>query len=90
MNVLSRPCHESFLFAPPKPARTNWFGFRTGAGRRGVAEKAHMHGPLKDATIHEAAEDLPEGYTEAAKVMAEKQAAMAGYRLAEEIGKRVR
>jgi hypothetical protein len=35
----------------------------------------------------ETAQELPEGYTKAAKVVAEKQAALAGYRLADEIGK---
>lgn len=58
---------------------------------RGVAiEKAYLHGELKGGTSKETAQELPEGYTKAAKVVAEKQAALAGYRLADEIGKWVR
>jgi hypothetical protein len=53
---------------------------------RGVAvEKAYLHGELKGGTDRETAVELPEGYTRAAKVVAEKQAALAGYRLADEI-----
>ena len=58
---------------------------------RGVAvEKAYLRGKLKGGTSKEAALELPEGYPKAAKVVAEKQAALAGYRLAAEIGKWVR
>jgi hypothetical protein len=58
---------------------------------RGVAiEKAYLHGELKGGTSKETAQALPEGYTKAAKVVAEKQAALAGYRLADEIEKWVR
>jgi hypothetical protein len=58
---------------------------------RGIAvEKAYLHGELKGGTSKETAVDLPEGYTKAAKVVAEKQAALAGYRLADEIEKWVK
>src|ERR1019366_8631552 len=45
---------------------------------------------IAEATRKETAVDLPEGYTKAAKVVAEKQAALAGYRLADEIEKWVK
>jgi hypothetical protein len=58
---------------------------------RGIAvEKAYLHGGLKGGTSKETAQELPEGYTKAAKVVAEKQAALAGYRLADEIQRWVR
>jgi hypothetical protein len=55
-----------------------------------AGDKAYLHGDLKGGTDKESAVDLPEGYTKAAKVVAEKEAALAGYRLADEIGKWVR
>lgn len=58
--------------------------------RRIAVEKAYLHGELKGGTSKETAQDLPEGYTKAAKVVAEKQAALAGYRLTDEIQKWVR
>jgi hypothetical protein len=58
---------------------------------RGLAvEKAYLYGELKGGTDRETAQELPEGYTKAAKVVAEKQAALAGYRLADGIEKWVR
>jgi hypothetical protein len=58
---------------------------------RGIAvEKAHLRGELKGGTNKDTAQELPEGYTKAAKVVAERQVALAGYRLADEIDKRVR
>jgi len=58
---------------------------------RGIAiEKAYLHGELKGGTERDTAVELPEGYSKAAKAVAEKQAALAGYRLADEIGKWVR
>ena len=58
---------------------------------RGIAvEKAYLHGGLEGGTNKETAVELPDGYTKAAKVVAEKQAALAGYKLADEIGKWVR
>jgi hypothetical protein len=58
---------------------------------RGVAiSKAYLHGELKGGTSTETAQELPEGYTKEAKMAAEKQAALAGYRLADEIEKWVR
>ncbi len=58
---------------------------------RGIAvEKAYLRGQLKGGTDRENGIDLPEGYTKAAKIVAEKQAAFAGYRLAEEIRKWLR
>ena len=59
----------------------------TSCGDTGTAiEKAYLHGELKGGTSKDTAEELPEGSTKAAKVVAEKQAALAGYRLADEIG----
>ena len=55
-----------------------------------AVEKAYLHGELKGGTDRDSAVDLPEGYTKAAKVVAEKQAALAGYRLADEIQKWVK
>jgi hypothetical protein len=49
-----------------------------------------MHGDLKGGPDRDTAMELPEGYTKAAKVVAEKQAALAGYRLADEIQKWVK
>jgi hypothetical protein len=48
-------------------------------------EKAYLHGELKGSTSPEDAPALPEGYTKDAKTVAERQAALAGYRLAAEI-----
>jgi hypothetical protein len=49
---------------------------------RGVAvEKAYLGGELKGSTSADTAPALPERYTTAAKAVAEKQAALAGYRL---------
>jgi hypothetical protein len=55
-----------------------------------AVEKAYLRGELKGGTSKETAVELPEGYSKAAKVVAERQAALAGYRLADEIGKWVR
>jgi hypothetical protein len=55
-----------------------------------AVKKVYLHGNLKGGTSKETAQELPEGYTKAAKEVAEKQAAFAGYRLADEIGKWVR
>ena len=58
---------------------------------RGIdVEKAYLHGELKGGTDKDTAVELPKGYTKAAKVVAEKQAALAGYRLADEIGQWVK
>jgi len=50
-----------------------------------AVEKAYLRGELKGGGDRDTAQDLPEGYTKAAKVVAEKQAALAGYRLADMI-----
>ena len=50
-------------------------------------EKAYLHGNLNGGVSKETAPDLPEGYTKAAKGTAERQAALAGYRLADELQK---
>jgi hypothetical protein len=55
-----------------------------------AVEKAYLRGALKGGTDRDTAMELPEGYTKAAKVVAEKQAALAGYRLADEIQKWVK
>jgi hypothetical protein len=55
---------------------------------RGVAiEKAYLHGELKGTPYANGAPALPEGYTKEAKAVAERRAALAGYRLAEEVEK---
>ena len=48
-------------------------------------EKAYLNGNLHVSTTVESAGPLPEGYTKMAKATAERQAALAGYRLADEI-----
>ncbi len=50
-----------------------------------AVEKAYLRGELKGSTSKDSARELPEGYTKAAKIVAEKQAALAGYRLADEV-----
>jgi hypothetical protein len=54
-------------------------------GRSLAIEKAYLHGELKGSISADDAPTLPEGYTKAAKGVAEKQAALAGYRLADTI-----
>ena len=56
-------------------------------GRKLAIEKAYLHGNLKGSKSADEAPGLPEDYTKAAKVVAEKQGALAGYRLADEIKK---
>ena len=53
-------------------------------------ESVYLHGKLKGGVSREDAPELPGGYTKAAKAVAERQAALAGYRLADEIKKWVR
>ena len=53
-------------------------------------ESAYLHGKLKGGLSREEAPDLPPGYTKVAKIVAERQAALAGYRLADEIQKWVK
>jgi hypothetical protein len=50
-------------------------------------EKAYLHEELKGSTSPDIAPGLPEGYTKEAKAVAERQAALAGYRLADEVKK---
>jgi hypothetical protein len=50
-------------------------------------QKAYLNGELKGGTNADSAPSLPEGYTKAAKAVAERQGALAGYRLADEIQK---
>lgn len=52
-----------------------------------AVEQAYLHGALKGSPSPDTAPSLPEGYTKAAKAVAERQAALAGYRLADEIKK---
>jgi hypothetical protein len=55
---------------------------------RGLAIKyGYLDGNLKGGTNSESAQRLPDGYTKAAKAVAEHQGALAGYRLADEIEK---
>lgn len=48
-------------------------------------DKGYLRGELQGGTNAETARKLPEGYTKTAKAVAERQAALAGYRLADEI-----
>jgi hypothetical protein len=50
-------------------------------------EKAYLNGQLKGGRDEDHAPALPEGYVKAAKSVAERQGALAGYRLADEIAK---
>jgi hypothetical protein len=50
-------------------------------------EKGYLHGKLQGATNQNAAPNLPANYLANAKQVAEKQGALAGYRLADEIEK---
>jgi hypothetical protein len=59
-------------------------------GRSLAIEKAYLRGELKGSTVAETAPSLPEGYTKEAKAVAERQAALAGYRLADEVRKYLR
>ena len=60
------------------------------ASRFLAIEKVYLRGELKGSTSTENAPTLPEGYTKAAKAVAERQAALAAYRLADEIQRCVR
>jgi hypothetical protein len=53
-------------------------------------DKAYLHGDLKGSTDRDSAPPLPPDYLKNAKVVAEKQAALAGYRLADEIGQHLK
>jgi hypothetical protein len=53
-------------------------------------EKAYLRGELKGSTMAESAPQLPAGYTKTAKAVAEKQAALGRFRLAEELQKFMR
>ena len=53
-------------------------------------QKGYLNGRLKGGTSAESAPALPEGYTTEAKAIAERQAALATDRLADEIQKVVR
>lgn len=54
-------------------------------GRTLAIEKAYLGGKLKSSGKKDPAGTLPKSYTKNAKVVAENQAALAGYRLADEI-----
>jgi len=58
-------------------------------GRQLAIDKAYLKGELKGSTLAADAPPLPEGYTKEAKAVAERQAALAAYRLADEIAKLV-
>jgi len=53
--------------------------------RQVAIEEAYLRGKLKGSVTPETAPSLPEGYRQNAKIVAERQAALAGYRLADEI-----
>ncbi len=59
-------------------------------GRTLAIDKAYLRGDLKGSLDRDNAVALPTGYAKAAKTVAEKQGALAGYRLADEIEKYVR
>jgi hypothetical protein len=59
-------------------------------GRNLAVENVYLRGKLKGGASRETAVDLPDGYTKAAKSVAERQAALAGYRLADELQKWVK
>ena len=54
-------------------------------GRSLAIDKGYLKGQLKGSLEADTAPSLPEGYTKNAKAVAERQAALAGYRLASEI-----
>jgi hypothetical protein len=54
-------------------------------GRQLAVDKAYLHGGLKGSKTPAGAPPLPNGYTADAKLIAERQAALAGYRLADDI-----
>lgn len=53
--------------------------------RQLAIEKGYLNGELKGGKDADSAPPLPDGYLKAAKAVAERQAALAGYRLADEI-----
>ena len=59
-------------------------------GRELAIDKVYLHDELKGGTTPATAAPLPAGYTIEAKTVAEKQVALAGYRLADEIKQFVR
>ena len=50
-------------------------------------QRGYLRGELKGGTNADSAPSLPDGYTKTAQTVAERQAALAGYRLADEIEK---
>jgi hypothetical protein len=58
--------------------------------RAAAIESVYLGGELQGSLSREDAPDLPEGYTKEAKAVGERQAALAGYRLADEIRKWVK
>jgi hypothetical protein len=56
-------------------------------GRILAIEKAYLNGQLKGSADEDHAPKLPDGYAKAAKSVAERRGALAGYRLADEIAK---
>jgi hypothetical protein len=54
-------------------------------GRQLAIVKVHLQGRLKRGQDEDHATPLPDGYSNTAKTIAERQAALAGYRLADEI-----
>jgi hypothetical protein len=54
-------------------------------GRKLAIDKAYLRGKLKNSAKTDPGGTLPKDYMKDAKVVAEKQAALAGYRLADEI-----
>jgi hypothetical protein len=59
-------------------------------GRDLALEFAYMNGNLRGSKSAESAPALPEGYAKAAKELAERQGALAGYRLADKVEKILR
>jgi len=59
-------------------------------GRSHAIDHAYLRGKLRGGISPETAISLPDGYMKTAKSVAERQAAIAGYRLAEEINHRLK
>ena len=53
--------------------------------RQLAIDTGYLHAELKGSTNADTAPSLPDGYTKQAKAVAERQGALAGYRLADQI-----
>ncbi len=69
----------------PEPATADRHKQWSLEGRTLAIEKAYLHGKLKSSAKTDPAGTLPKEYLKEAKLIAEKQAAVAGYRLASDL-----